>query len=47
MNNRLATENKNSVVIFYNFSDGLLKNGQRIYNIFTLTVMVNKEIVYE
>ena len=45
--NRLAAEGKSSAVIFYNFRNGLLKNGQRIYNIFALTATVNKENVYE
>ena len=33
--------------IFYNFRNGLLKNGQWIYNMLVLTVTVNKENVYE
>lgn len=47
MHNGLAAEGKSSVAIFYNFSNGLLKNGQRIYNILELTAAVNKENVYE
>ena len=43
----MATEGKNSVAMFYNFINGLLKNGQQIYNILRLTVTVNKENVYE
>lgn len=47
MHNGLAAEGKSSVAIFYSFSNGLLKNGQRIYNIPELTAAVNKENVYE
>ncbi len=43
----MAVEAKSSVVIFYNFRNGLLKNSQQIYNILALTVTVNKENVYE
>ena len=31
--------------IFCNFCNGLLKNGQRIYNVFVLTVTVNKRFL--
>ena len=36
-----------AVAMFWIFSNGLLKNGQRIYNILELTAAVNKENVYE
>lgn len=38
-------ETQRKTYLSRNFSNGLLKNGQQIYNILALTVTVNKETV--